>query len=133
MPKFYVQCGPIRTILLADSPSHAAACALDPTLQQHLWIYDDPGLTEHDQHDHLMLEALMHLDATIRVSEQGFDRDDAAMVGTPETIEDWHHLMIGMSRLFVAAGLAPRCMNDMARSPDANIDANINLARRSPK
>lgn len=118
MPKFYVQCGPIQTVLLADSVDHAASCALDPTLQHHLWIYDDPGLTEQNQHDHLMLEALMHLEATIRVSERGFDREDAVRVGTPETIEHWHHLMIGMNRLFVAAGLAPRCRSAVARSSD---------------
>lgn len=116
MPKFYVQCGPIQTILLADSADHAASCALDPTLQNHLWIYDDKGLCQQDQRDHLMLEALMHLNPTIRVSEQGFDRDDAWLFGTPETIDAWHRLMVGMNRLFVSAGLAPRCISDVARS-----------------
>ncbi len=129
MPKFYVQCGPIQTILLADSAEHAASCALDPTLQNHLWIYDDNGLSEQDQRDHLMLEALMHLDAAIRVSEQGFDRDDALLFGTPETVDAWHRLMVGMNRLFVAAGLAPRCMNDVARS---NGSQPIRI-RRNPK
>jgi hypothetical protein len=116
MPKFYVQCGPIQTILVADSAAHAASRALDATLQNHLWIYDDPGLSERDQHDHLMLEALLHLEPTIGVSEQGFSRPDAILIGTPETIEQWHQLMVGMNRLFVAAGLAPRTMGEVARS-----------------
>src|SRR6056297_3069819 len=105
MPKFYVQCGPVRSILEADSPDHAALVALDRTLQTHGWMYDDPGLTERDRHAHLMLEALLHLDSSVRVSERGFDRHDAAEIGTPETVELWHALMEGASRLFQAAGL----------------------------
>jgi hypothetical protein len=116
MPKYYVQCGPIQTILLADSVDHAALCALDSTLQNHLWIYDDPGLSDQNQHDHLMLEALLHLEATVRISERGFDRLDAQLVGTPETVENWHALMVGMNRLFVAAGLTPRSMQAMTQS-----------------
>ena len=129
MPKYYVQCGPIQTILLADSVDHAATCALDSTLQNHLWIYDDPGLSEQNQHDHLMLEALMHLDATVRISERGFDRPDAFVVGTPEAVESWHALMVGMNRLFVAAGLAPRSMQSMAQSTAADSSS----LRRCPK
>ena len=117
MSKFYVQCGPIQTILEADSVDQAALSGLDRTLQAHLWIYDDPGLTEQDRRDHLMLEALMHLDPVIRVSEQGFDRSDAQLVGTPETIDSWHRLMVGMNRLFVAAGLPPRSMAAIAACP----------------
>ncbi len=129
MPKYYVQCGPIQTVLLADSTEHAALSALDATLQNHLWIYDDPGLSQQDQHDHLMLEALMHLDATVRISERGFDRLDAFLIGTPETVESWHALMIGMNRLFVAAGLAPRTMEAVAQSSTGAVPA----VRRSPK
>ena len=129
MPKYYVQCGPIQTILLADSTEHAAFCALDLTLQNHLWIYDDPGLSEQDQHDHLMIEALMHLDATVRVSERGFDRSDASLVGTPEAVENWHALMVGMSRLFVAAGLAPRSMQAVAQSTITKLSS----LRKCPK
>jgi hypothetical protein len=114
MSKYYVQCGPIEVILVADSNEQAAMAALDRTLQTHLWIYDDPGLTDLDRRDHLMLEALFHLDPVIRISEQGFDRADALRVGTPETVDQWHRLMTGINRLFVAAGLAPRAMSALA-------------------
>ena len=114
MAKYYVQCGPIETILLADSVEQAALSALDNTLQNHVWIYDDPGLSKQDCRDHLMLEALCHLAPAIRVSEKGFDRSDAHSVGTPETVDQWHRLMVGMSQLFVAAGLAPRSMAAVA-------------------
>ncbi|MCG8653160.1 MAG: hypothetical protein MI861_25190 [Pirellulales bacterium] len=114
MPKFYVQCGPVRTILLADSAEHAALAALDGTLQNHLWIYDDPQLCLQQCQDHLMCEALLHLCPTVRVSERGFDRQDALQVGVPEVICRWHQLMVGMHRLFAAAGLAPRSMQTVA-------------------
>lgn len=117
MSKYYVQCGPIQTILEADSIDQAALAGMDRTLQTHLWIYDDPGLSEQDRRDHLMLEALMHLDPVVRISEQGFDRVDAQLVGTPETIDTWHRLMVGMNRLFIAAGLPPRSMAAVAADP----------------
>lgn len=129
MSKYYVQCGPIRILLSASSFEQAALSALDRTLQLHLWIYDDPGLTEGDCRDHLMLEALCHLEATVRVSERGFDREDAIQIGTPETIDRWHRLMVGMNRLFLAAGLAPRSMVAVAvQAPDETMPAR-NLPR----
>ncbi len=94
MAKFYVQCGPIRSILSAETSEQAALSAMDRTLQSHSWIYDDPALGPLDCYEHLMLEALLHLDPTVRVSERGFDRDDAHQVGTPETVEQWHRLMV---------------------------------------
>ncbi|MFK8114695.1 MAG: hypothetical protein AB8B91_21010 [Rubripirellula sp.] len=114
MAKFYVQCGPVQTILNADSAEQAAMSALDRNLQTHLWIYDDEELTEQECRDHLMLEALFHLAPAVAVSEKGFDRSDATLVGTPETVDRWHRLMVGMSRLFIAAGLAPRSMTAVA-------------------
>ena len=116
MPKFYVQSGPIQMVLTAGSVEQAALSGLDRTLQAHLWIYDDPDLTEQDRRDHMMLEALLHLDPAVRVSEQGFDRADAQLIPTPETIDRWHRLMVGMQRLFVVAGLSPRSMADVATS-----------------
>ncbi len=116
MSKYYVQCGPIEVILVADSEEQAAMAALDRTLQTHLWIYDDPGLTDLDRRGHLMLEALFHLDPVIRISERGFDRTDAMEVGTPDTVDQWHRLMTGINRLFIAAGLPPRAISSFAAS-----------------
>ncbi|TWT76562.1 hypothetical protein CA13_70570 [Planctomycetes bacterium CA13] len=123
MPKFYVQCGPIETILDADSPRSAAMNALDQMLQTHLWIYDDCGLSENDCQTHLMLEALMHLEPSVQISEKGFNRHDAICLGTPETVHDWHRLMIGMKRLFVAAGLTTRSMASVGLTDTAQFVA----------
>ena len=130
MPKFYVQCGPIEVVLTADSHEHAALSALDRHLQNHVWIYDDPGLTERDRHDHLMLEALMYLEPSISISEKGFGSNEAESVGTPDTIEHWHKLMVGMQRLFVAAGLETRTMSDVAGGSDP---ASHSIANRCPR
>ena len=119
MAKYYVQCGPVRVVLAADSIDSAALAALDRSLRTHRWIYDDQDLNERDCRDHLMLEALMHLDPAVRVSEQGFDRADAASVGTPETVSCWHELMLGMRNLFILAGMAPQNMSDVADTEDA--------------
>ncbi len=48
----------------ADSAEQAALAVVDGALQSHLWIYDDPALTENDCRDHLMMEALLHLDSS---------------------------------------------------------------------
>ncbi len=114
MGKYYVQCGPIRNVMTGGSADHAAMSALDTMLQQHIWIYDDPGLSEPDRLTHLMLEALLHLEPVATVSERGFGGADSVSVGVPETIQQWHQLMVGMNRLFVAAGLAPRPMSAVA-------------------
>jgi hypothetical protein len=111
MPKFYVQCGPVEVVLVSESVDCAAIGALNRALQAHCWIYDDPDLTDLSRRDHLMVEALCYLDPVIRISEQGFDREDAMLVGTPETVEQWHHLMTKVSQLYVAAGLPPRAMH----------------------
>ncbi len=118
MAKFYVQCGPVQVVNQADTVDKAALAAIDQAMQPHLWIYDDEGLTEADCQNHLMLEALLHLQPSIRISEQGFDRDDALFIGTPETIQHWHQLMVSMRRLFVIAGLESRTMASVAGHPE---------------
>ena len=129
MSKYYVQCGPIRAIVISASMEQASLEALDESLLNHLWIYDDRGLSNADCRNHLMLEALVHLDPSIRVSEQGFDRSDANLFGTPEIIDRWHRLMTGMNRLFVAAGLPPRTMQAVAGVAEALPHTVANIPR----
>jgi len=105
MAKFYAQCGWVRLVLATDSKESAALAMMDRILAPHLWVYDDPGLSEGDCHAHLMLEALLHLPTEIRISERGFKSDEATFVSVPETISTWHALIVGMRRLFAQAGL----------------------------
>ncbi|MEO1525257.1 MAG: hypothetical protein AAFX06_07455 [Planctomycetota bacterium] len=129
MPKFYVQCGHLELVLTSDSADSAALAVIDRVLQPHLWIYDDPDLTEEDCRQHLLLEALLHLPTELRISERGFYRDDAMVVPVPETIQSWHALMIGMQRLFRHAGLC-RTVSVLA---GAGAMQSLTSVRRSPK
>jgi len=130
MPKFYVQCGSIEVVLLADRPESAALAALDRALQTHGWIYSDPRLNDQTRHDHLVLEALLHLDPQIRVSERGFERTDADQIGTPEIIHQWHALMTAINRLCTTVGFSPCWIG--AESSGGN-GANRRMTQRSPK
>lgn len=137
MAKFYVQCGPIEVVLSAESERCAAMAAIDRLLDSHLWIYDDEGLTDQDRRDHLMIEALLHLEPAVRVSQRGFDRDDAASIGTPELVAQWHELMTGMARLFATAGLLPRSLSigPLSNGPlsiGGQTDSVADLLQRSP-
>ncbi|WP_039961138.1 hypothetical protein [Rhodopirellula europaea] len=114
MAKFYVQCGTRSLVVDAMDADAAAMHSVDLAMQPHLWIYDDEGLTDSDRHSHVMLEALMHMATEIRVSEQGFDRVDAAHFGTPDMVHQWHQTMVGLARLMMAAGLASRPMRQLA-------------------
>lgn len=105
MAKFYVQCGQTALILSSETTESAALAIVDRLLAPHLWIYDDPKLSELECRQHLMLEALMHLPTEIAISQQGHDRTDSETVSVPETIGTWHALMVGMRRLFSEAGL----------------------------
>ncbi len=108
MSKYYAICGSHSLIVTADSPQQAAMRLLDEVLAAHVWIYDDPDLSEQDRRDHLVLEALLHLDTCVTVSQRGLERSEEGHFEVPELIEQWHRLMTGVSRLFVSAGLVPR-------------------------
>lgn len=90
MAKFYVDCGPVRIVLTGDSADAAVAVALDRVFAADEWIYRDPDLGYVDRRDHLMLEALLTLAPSIRVSQRGFGRCDAGRFGTPEVVDQWH-------------------------------------------
>ena len=108
MSKFYTQSGSLRLVVDSESPSMAAVAAVDNLLNPHVWIYEDATLRDEVRRDLLMVEALCHLDAVIRLSEIGFDREDAMILGTPEVIDEWHLVMKRLSGLYQAAGLPPR-------------------------
>jgi len=128
MSKYYVTCGSQHLIIVAESPEAAALRLLDELLGEHVWIYDDAGLTEQDRRDHLVLEALLHLGSRVEVSERGVGRCEAGSFGVPELLDHWDRLMTAISRLFIAAGLAPR---RVFPAPQAGADSP--LSRKSPR
>ena len=82
MAKFYVQSGNLQVVLSARDSRCAAIWAAHRTLSRTL-----PFLCE-DAEDYRGLADLTRLGDTIRVSQRGFDRDDARVFDTLER----HHV-----------------------------------------
>ncbi len=118
MAKFYASCGVHHLVIDAASAEQAAMRLFDEMMSAHAWIYDDPSLSERQRREHLVLEALLHLDSSVTVSQRGLGREDMGRWGVPELLDQWHRLMTGVSRMLVAAGLAPRrVLPELAASP----------------
>ncbi len=122
MSKFYAHCGSQSLVVTALTARHAALKLLDQTLAAHVWIYEDRSLCEQDRRDHLTLEALLHLESSIAVSERGCGRSEAGCFEVPELLEEWHRLMVGISRLLSDSGLdtervLPKLQSDPSRQP----------------
>jgi hypothetical protein len=99
MAKFYVQSGTLRSVIDTDEIQKAALWVVHRVMQQIAPIYDDCTLTPDQKEDRAMLEGLLVLDDSIRISEQGFDRDDATEIETFEAVMHWHQLMIALDKL----------------------------------
>jgi hypothetical protein len=56
-------------------------------------------LTPEQKSDNAMVEGMLVLGGTIRLSEQGYDRDDAEEMNTFEVVTEWNQLMIALDRL----------------------------------
>ncbi len=108
MAKFYATCGSQTLTISAPTAQFAAMRLIDEAMAAHVWIYEDSSLSEQVRRDHLVLEALLHLDATVSVSQRGLGRDDAGEFGVPELLDEWHRLMMGLSYLTSAVGLSER-------------------------
>src|SRR5436189_1195431 len=98
MPKFYVQSGSLEMVLQAKDSRCAAIWAAHRTLGQSL-----PFLCE-DQTDYALLADLTRLGDTIRVSQRGFDRDDATVFDTLDIISEWNQLLVALDRLQASTG-----------------------------
>src|SRR5438132_11178581 len=86
MPKFYVQSGGLEMVLQARDSRCAAIWAAHRTLSQSLpFLCDEPA-------DYTRLADLTRLGQTIRVSQRGFDRDDAIVFDTLDIVTEWNQL-----------------------------------------
>lgn len=99
MAKYYIQSGTLRATLAADDSRRAALWAVHQAMQQVLPVYDDPDLTAQQKSDHAMVEGMFVLEGKIKLSEQGFDRDDAELVDTFDVVIEWNKLMVALDRL----------------------------------
>jgi hypothetical protein len=100
MPKFYVQSGTLEMVLQAKDSRCAAIWAAHRTLSQSL-----PFLCD-EVEDYTKLADLTRLGETIRVSQRGFDRHDAAIFDTLDVVSEWNQLLVALDRLQAAVGNA---------------------------
>jgi hypothetical protein len=100
MPKFYVQSGSLEMVLQAKDSRCAAIWAAHRTLSQSL-----PFLCD-DVTDYTQIADLTRLGDTIRVSQRGFGRPDAAVFDTLDIVSEWNQLLVALDRLQAAAGNA---------------------------
>ncbi len=99
MAKYYVQSGNFQMTISADDAEKAALWVVHRAMGQVVPVYDDGELSPTEKEHVAILDGLMVLGNTIRLSEIGFDRDDAVELDTFELIVQWHQLMIAVSRL----------------------------------
>ena len=99
MAKYYIQSGTVRTVISADDHEKAALWTIHKTMQQVVPVYDDVELTAEEKGDVALVQGVMVLSDTIKISEVGFDRDDADQLDTFELLAHWHQLMLALSRL----------------------------------
>ncbi|SRR6056297_3602790 len=99
MAKYYIQSGTLRATLAAEDSRRAALWAVHQAMQQVLPVYDDPDLTAQQKSDHAIVEGMFVLEGKIKLSEQGFDRDDAELVDTFDVVIEWNKLMVALDRL----------------------------------
>jgi hypothetical protein len=93
MPKFYVQSGNVELVTTAIHSRGAAIWGVHRTLSQSLPFLCDQAT------DFSSLDGLTRLGDTIRVSEQGFDRPDAAEFDTLDIVSEWNRLLVAIDRL----------------------------------
>ncbi len=108
MAKYYASCGSQTLTISAPTAEFAAMRLIDEAMAAHVWIYDDANLSEQVRRDHLVLEALLHLEANVCVSQRGLGRNDEGEFGVPELLDQWHKLMMGLSKMTIAVGLTHR-------------------------
>ena len=96
MPKFYVQSGSLKMILQARDSRCAAIWAAHRTLSESL-----PFLCENVE-DYTDVSNLTQLADSIRVSQRGFDRCDAAVFNTLDIVTEWNQLLVALDRLQAA-------------------------------
>lgn len=99
MAKYYVQSGNVRTVVSADNAEKAALWVVHKALQQVVPVYEDAELTTEEKADVALVQGVMVLGNELRISEQGFDRNDSAEFDTFELLVHWHQLMVALERL----------------------------------
>ena len=96
MGKYYVQSGTLRTVVQAESARKAAIWAVHQAMQQVIPLDEQPCLAAAEGNGDRRPAVLS---ATLRVSERGFDRQDASTRSTLEVVTEWNQMVSALDRL----------------------------------
>jgi len=88
MAKYYVQSGSMRGIVDCYDSECAAVWVVNRVMRQIEPISDESMYDEDENAD----IGMFALEDTIRLNEQGFDRDDCEVIDTHMAFVQWHQL-----------------------------------------
>lgn len=99
MAKYYVQSGTMRTVVQAETSRKAALWAVHQAMQQVLPIEDHSEDSPETKSQRATEGGIAVLSAKVMISEQGFDREDAASLPTLDVVSQWNEMVITLDRL----------------------------------
>ncbi len=99
MAKYYLQSGNVRTVISADDSEKAALWVVHKAMQQVVPVYEGAELTVEEKSEVAVIQGIMVLGNTVKISEVGFDRCDGEELDTFDLVVQWHQLMVALSRL----------------------------------
>ncbi|QDV83383.1 hypothetical protein [Stieleria sp.] len=99
MTKYFVQSGTLRTTVQAESSRKAALWAVHQAMQQVLPVDDTDGKTAQSKMESAATGGIRVMDEIVRVSELGFDREDAPVLSTMDVVRQWNEMFAALDRL----------------------------------
>ena len=99
MAKYYVQSGTMRSVVQAESSRNAALWAVHQIMQQVLPIDKEMGESAEIKSQQSRSGGVAVMSGEVRVSQAGFDRDDAHQLPTLEMVADWNQMVTTLDRL----------------------------------
>lgn len=104
MAKFYVTCGSFTFLTSATDPQSAALWTIHRYIAERVDLdtisWTQPETIERSD----VIDAMLELGESIRISEIGFERSDAGELDTADILTEWNYLVVAVSRLEAAFG-----------------------------
>jgi hypothetical protein len=96
MAKFYVESGTLRAIVDSADADRAALWAIHTAMEQVMPLDEVKEVSYENACDS---SERISLGEIIRLSEIGFDRDDALQIDTFEAFQHWNQLFVALEKL----------------------------------
>lgn len=106
MAKYYVSCGEIQEILVAQDAESAALEALQRFFEPDAWVFECPALSDSERRSHLAVEALTRLGVEVVVSQRGFRTPIGKVIIQPSGVDPEVFSMADMLDTYFRLNLA---------------------------